>query len=395
MKRNLGIYIHIPFCIKKCSYCDFISFENKLDFQGKYIEQLKKEIESQKEILKNSDITTIYIGGGTPSAIKSKYIVEIINYLNEYINFKESNNIEITIEVNPGTVTKQKLTDYYNSGINRISIGLQCVQDRLLKIIGRIHNFEQFLETFKMAKTVGFKNINVDLMIGLPEQNIEDIKQSIEKILELNPEHISVYSLIVEEGTKISKKIEEGFYQLPDEELERMEYSYVKNKLELAGYNHYEISNFAKEGFFSKHNLNCWKQEEYLGFGIAAHSYYDNIRFSNTIDLNKYLNAKSKDFEEANIENMIKLVKINSLKEIHEVQSELDKKREYMLLGLRTLKGVSITEFKQKFIENPIYLFRKELEKLVNEELIEIDLDYIKLTRKGLDLANLVWEEFV
>ena len=232
-------------------------------------------------------------------------------------------------------------------------------------------------------------------MIGLPEQNIEDIKQSIEKILELNPEHISVYSLIVEEGTKISKKIEEGFYQLPDEELERMEYSYVKNKLELAGYNHYEISNFAKEGFFSKHNLNCWKQEEYLGFGIAAHSYYDNIRFSNTIDLNKYLNAKSKDFEEANIENMIKLVKINSLKEIHEVQSELDKKREYMLLGLRTLKGVSITEFKQKFIENPIYLFRKELEKLVNEELIEIDLDYIKLTRKGLDLANLVWEEFV
>ena len=395
MKRNLGIYIHIPFCIKKCSYCDFISFENKLDFQGKYIEQLKKEIESQKEILKNSDITTIYIGGGTPSAIKSKYIVEIINYLNEYINFKESNNIEITIEVNPGTVTKQKLIDYYNSGINRISIGLQCVQDRLLKIIGRIHNFEQFLETFKMAREVGFKNINVDLMIGLPEQNIEDIKQSIEKILELNPEHISVYSLIVEEGTKISKKIEEGFYQLPDEELERMEYSYVKNKLELAGYNHYEISNFAKEGFFSKHNLNCWKQEEYLGFGIAAHSYYDNIRFSNTIDLNKYLNATSKDFEEANIENMIKLVKINSLKEIHEVQSELDKKREYMLLSLRTLKGVSITEFKQKFIENPIYLFRKELEKLVNEELIEIDLDYIKLTRKGLDLANLVWEEFV
>ena len=395
MKRNLGIYIHIPFCIKKCSYCDFISFENKLDFQGKYIEQLKKEIESQKEILKNSDITTIYIGGGTPSAIKSKYIVEIINYLNEYINFKESNNMEITIEVNPGTVTKQKLIDYYNSGINRISIGLQCVQDRLLKIIGRIHNFEQFLETFKMAREVGFKNINVDLMIGLPEQNIEDIKQSIEKILELNPEHISVYSLIVEEGTKISKKIEAGFYQLPDEELERMEYSYVKNKLELAGYNHYEISNFAKEGFFSKHNLNCWKQEEYLGFGIAAHSYYDNIRFSNTIDLNKYLNATSKDFEEANIENMIKLVKSNSLKEIHEVQSELDKKREYMLLGLRTLKGVSITEFKQKFIENPIYLFRKELEKLVNDELIEIDLDYIKLTRKGLDLANLVWEEFV
>ena len=141
--------------------------------------------------------------------------------------------------------------------------------------------------------------------------------------------------------------------------------------------------------------MECWKQEEYLGFGIAAHSYYDNIRFSNTIDLNKYLNATSRDFEEDNIENMIKLVKSNSLKEIHEVQSELDKKREYMLLGLRTLKGVSITEFKQKFIENPIYLFRKELEKLVNEELIEIDLDYIKLTRKGLDLANLVWEEFV
>ena len=248
-----------------------------------------------------------------------------------------------------------------------------------------------------MAKKVGFKNINVDLMIGLPEQSIGDVKESIDKILELQPEHVSVYSLIVEDGTKISKLIENGVYSLPDEELERMEYSYVKNKLELVGYEHYEISNFAKEGYYSKHNLNCWKQMEYLGFGVSAHSYYENVRFSNTEDLNTYINASSQDFEEFNFKNLYNKIESDKskLKIIQEIQNIEDKKKEYMLLGLRTLKGVSISEFKQKFGENPIYLFRKELEKLVNEDLLRVDLDNIMLTRKGLDLANIVWEEFV
>ena len=397
MNREIGIYIHIPFCLKKCNYCDFISYENKLDIQEKYINNLKQEIYSQRDIIKNSNVTTIYIGGGTPSIIESKYILEIIEYLKNYIDRSNFENIETTIEVNPGTVTEQKLKDYHDVGINRLSIGLQAVQDELLKMLGRIHNYEQFLETYNMAKKVGFKNINVDLMIGLPEQSIGDVKESIDKILELKPEHVSVYSLIVEDGTKISKLIENGVYSLPDEELERMEYSYVKNKLELVGYEHYEISNFAKEGYYSKHNLNCWKQMEYLGFGVSAHSYYENVRFSNTEDLNTYINASSQDFEEFNFKNLYNKIESDKskLKIIQEIQNIEDKKKEYMLLGLRTLKGVSISEFKQKFGENPIYLFRKELEKLVNEDLLRVDLDNIMLTRKGLDLANIVWEEFV
>ena len=397
MNREIGIYIHIPFCLKKCNYCDFISYENKLDIQEKYINNLKQEIYSQRDIIKNSNVTTIYIGGGTPSIIESKYILEIIEYLKNYIDRSNFENIETTIEVNPGTVTEQKLKDYHDIGINRLSIGLQAVQDELLKMLGRIHNYEQFLENYNMAKKVGFKNINVDLMIGLPEQSIGDVKESIDKILELQPEHVSVYSLIVEDGTKISKLIENGVYSLPDEELERMEYSYVKNKLELVGYEHYEISNFAKEGYYSKHNLNCWKQMEYLGFGVSAHSYYENVRFSNTEDLNTYINASSQDFEEVNFKNLYNKIESDKskLKIIQEIQNIEDKKKEYMLLGLRTLKGVSISEFKQKFGENPIYLFRKELEKLVNEDLLRVDLDNIMLTRKGLDLANIVWEEFV
>ena len=397
MNREIGIYIHIPFCLKKCNYCDFISYENKLDIQEKYINNLKQEIYSQRDIIKNSNVTTIYIGGGTPSIIESKYILEIIEYLKNYIDRSNFENIETTIEVNPGTVTEQKLKDYHDIGINRLSIGLQAVQDELLKMLGRIHNYEQFLENYNMAKKVGFKNINVDLMIGLPKQSIEDVKESIDKILELQPEHVSVYSLIVEDGTKISKLIENEVYSLPDEELERMEYSYVKNKLELVGYEHYEISNFAKEGYYSKHNLNCWKQMEYLGFGVSAHSYYENIRFSNTEDLNTYINASSQDFEEFNFKNLYNKIESDKskLKIIQEIQNIEDKKKEYMLLGLRTLKGVSISEFKQKFGENPIYLFRKELEKLVNEDLLRVDLDNIMLTRKGLDLANIVWEEFV
>ena len=401
MKKEIGIYIHIPFCIKKCYYCDFISFSDKREYEEKYFEKLKQEILSQKEILEKSNITTIYIGGGTPSSTKSKNIAEIINTIKEIIvennkNFKE---IETTIEINPGTVTKEKLEEYYNIGINRISIGVQCVQDKLLKTIGRIHNYKEFLDTYLLARKIGFKNINIDLMIGLPTQTIEDIKESIEKILELKPEHISVYSLIVEENTKMERLIENGELQLPDEELERMEYNYVKNKLELAGYEHYEISNFAQKGYYSKHNFNCWNQKEYIGFGVSAHSYYENIRFSNTENFSEYINTSFEDFKDCNIPNLMKNIKeknkINKVKIIEEIQQKEDKEKEYMLLGLRTLKGVSISEFKHKFGENPIYLFRKELEELINENLVEIDLDDIRLTRKGLDLANIAWEKFV
>ena len=382
MNNNFGIYIHIPFCKRKCSYCDFISFSSKDSLIEGYVRALKKEIEEFD--FSKYNVTTIYLGGGTPSYIKEEYIKEILNLLKEkLVNNKVSwKYIEITIEVNPGTVTKEKLEIYKEVGVNRISIGLQSTNNSLLKQIGRIHKFEDFLDTYNLAKEVGFDNINVDLMIALPNQTIEDIKKSLGEIVSLSPNHISVYSLIVEEGTLIEKQIEEGKIKLPSDEEERRMYWYVKDFLELHGYKHYEISNFSKEGKESKHNLNCWNQEEYIGFGLAAHSYIDGIRFCNTSNLEEYID---------NIKN-------NSLcrnREVEERQKKEDKEKEFMMLGFRKIEGVDISKFKEKYGENPIFLFRKELDKLVSEGLIEVDLNNIRLTNKGLDLANIVFEEFI
>ena len=374
--KEIGVYVHIPFCKQKCYYCDFISYCNKDNLIDDYVKAVKKEIRMQNI---QSQITTVYIGGGTPSYIDSKYIVEII----EEIKKKNiSKRPEITIEVNPGTATKEKLKNYKKCGINRLSIGLQSAQDEILKEIGRIHNFEQFLETYQMARKVGFKNINVDLILGIPNQRIKDLKNSLEKIIELQPEHISVYSLIVEDGTTIANKIEKGELELPDEDTERNMYWYVKNTLELNGYIHYEISNFAKKGRESKHNKNCWNQNQYFGFGVAAHSYRDITRYSNTEKIEEYIkNVMTERLDRNRI--------------IHEIQKEYDAEKEYMLLGLRKIEGINISEFKLKFGDNPIYLFRNELKKLTDEGLIIVDEDYIRLTNKGIDLANLVWEEFV
>lgn len=374
--KEIGVYVHIPFCKQKCYYCDFISYCNKDNLIDDYVKAVKKEIRMQNI---QSQITTVYIGGGTPSYIDSKYIVEII----EEIKKKNiSKRPEITIEVNPGTATKEKLKNYKKCGINRLSIGLQSAQDEILKEIGRIHNFEQFLETYQMARKVGFKNINVDLILGIPNQRIKDLKNSLEKIIELQPEHISVYSLIVEDGTPIANKIEKGELELPDEDTERNMYWYVKNTLELNGYIHYEISNFAKKGRESKHNKNCWNQNQYFGFGVAAHSYRDITRYSNTEKIEEYIkNVMTERLDRNRI--------------IHEIQKEYDAEKEYMLLGLRKIVGVNISEFKLKFGDNPIYLFRNELKKLTDEGLIIVDEDFIRLNNKGIDLANLVWEEFV
>lgn len=376
--KELGIYIHIPFCKSKCSYCDFTSFANKERMIEKYIECLKKEIKENKE--DNYVVDTIYIGGGTPSFIDSKYIKEIVEIVKTKFKIKEE--AEITIEVNPGTVDEEKLKHYKKTGINRISIGLQSTNNKILKQIGRIHTYEEFLNTYNLVRKVGFKNINVDLMLALPNQTLEELEESVEKVIKLNPEHISIYSLILEEGTKMEELVDNKKIQLPSDELERKMYWDIKNKLEQNGYIHYEISNFSKKGFESKHNTNCWNQKEYLGFGLASHSYINNERFCNTNNIEEYI----KNIENNNIKSNI---------QICEVQNEEEKKKEYMMLGLRKIEGVDIGEFKNKFVDNPIYLYRKELEKLVNEDLIEIDLNNIKLTNKGLDLANLVWEEFI
>lgn len=374
--KELGIYIHIPFCVRKCLYCDFVSYAKKENVVEKYIEALQKEILNWKKSNKDVKIKTIYIGGGTPSCIDSKFITEILNL----INIKNAE--EITIEVNPGTVNKEKLYDYKNAGINRLSIGLQSTNNELLKKIGRIHNYEQFLETYKMAREVGFNNINVDLMIGLPGQTMDDLKTSLEDIINLNPEHISVYSLILEDETPLKKMIENNILKLPEEDLERQMYWYTKDFLKINGYNHYEISNFAKQGFYSKHNLDCWEQKEYIGFGISAHSYIDRKRFGNISNLDNYIkNCIEGGFDKNRI--------------IEEEQDKKDEMKEYMILGLRKINGISIQKFENKFNENPIVLFKRELNKLFNEGLIIIDGDIIRLSNKGLDFANIVWEEFI
>ena len=380
MIEKIGAYIHIPFCKQKCYYCDFLSFADKKEYEEKYVESLIKEIEVFKE--KNNDVEfdTIYIGGGTPSYIDSKNIARILQTLISDNNI--SNVDEITIEVNPGTFLKEKMLEYKQIGINRMSIGLQSTNNNLLKEIGRIHNFEDFLETYQTARKIGFENINVDLMIGLPNQTFDDIKDEIEHIIKLEPNHISVYSLILEENTKLEQFVLQGKMKLPDEELERHMYWYVKNKLELYGYKHYEISNFAKKGYESKHNLNCWNQKQYRGFGLGAHSYINNKRFSNTENIDLYINNINKE----NFENNIN---------IHEIQNIEMQEKEYMLLGLRKIDGIKIQEFENKFGMNPIFLFKNELNKLSNEGLIKVDGNKIMLTNKGIDLANIVWEEFI
>ena len=393
--QDFGVYVHIPFCQKKCKYCDFTSFDKcNENEKKKYIECLIKEIECRcamhsaliqnaKSTISNDipTITTIYIGGGTPSTLPQEDIEKILQTIKK--NFKIDENAEITIEVNPGTVDYEKLKKYHEIGINRLSIGLQSTHNRLLELLGRIHKYEEFLNVFEEARKAGFNNINVDLMLGLPTQCLEELEESIEKVISLNPEHVSVYSLILEEGTELEKLVSNNKLEMVSEDLERQMYWSTKKILEKNGYRHYEISNFAKKGFESKHNLSCWNQDEYIGFGLGAHSYMNKVRFSNIYNLDKYIE---------NIENdeCDKNVILQEKEQTFEEQA-----KEYMMLNLRKIQGVSISKFEQKFQLNPLFYFRFEISKLEEDGLIEVDLDDIRLTEKGLNLANLVFEEFV
>ena len=313
---RLGLYVHIPFCLKKCKYCDFVSFSCKEETINNYFEALGKEIENCKI---NEDISTIYIGGGTPSFVNSQYIINIMNIIRKKFTIKD--DAEVTIEINPGTINEEKLKDYKSVGVNRLSIGLQSTIDRLLKLIGRIHSYEDFLNTYNLARKIGFENINVDLMLALPTQTKEELIESLNNIICLKPNHISLYSLILEENTELESLVKDGKLKLPGEELERKLYHLSKKILEQNGYNHYEISNFAKMGFESKHNLDCWNQEKYLGFGLSAHSYFNNKRYSNKSNLDNYIkNINNSEFEK-NVE-------------VHEIQTEESKMKEYMMLRI-------------------------------------------------------------
>ena len=370
---NLGggklksLYIHIPFCKSKCYYCDFNSYSGKDYLIEKYVEALKCELKNTEHEFK-----TVYFGGGTPSNISSKYIKEIMHII--------KCDGEITLELNPGTITREKLLDYKQCGINRLSIGLQATQNDLLKRIGRIHTLEEFEEAFFLAREVGFNNISVDLMFGLPGQTVKNVKESLEYILGINPEHISCYSLIVHD--ELIDKHPEAFKDLPSDEIEREMYHLICSRLKESGYVQYEISNFAKSGFESKHNLCYWNQDEYYGIGAGASSYVDNVRYKNIDSIENYIVALNDGYYQ-------------DYQIIEETQNIESKLKEYMILRFRLLEGISINEAMLRFNINILDEFKEELKKLTNLELIEIQGDYIRLTSKGLDLANVVWEEFV
>ena len=373
--ERLGIYIHIPFCKSKCFYCDFNSYANHEELVDVYVEALKNEINTVND---NREVPSIYIGGGTPSYIDAKYIAEILETIRNKFNI--SNDAEITIEVNPGTVDRNKLKVYKKIGINRISFGLQTCQDELLKSIGRIHTFEEAKKGYLLAREYGFNNISIDLMFGLPKQSMDDLKYSLERIIELNPEHISTYSLKVEENTVFGRQQSEGKLILPNEDVERQMYYCIKNELKKAGYEHYEISNFAKPGYQSKHNNSYWEGQDYLGFGAGASSLYENTRYSNEINIQKYIN------------------KILNNEKVFEIEEELDEKArlsETMILGLRKLNGVSKIDVKEKFGYDIEEVYSSEITKLLRLELLIQEEDRIRLTDKGLDLANQVFMEFI
>lgn len=375
--NELGIYIHIPFCIKKCDYCDFVSVKPNDSLIEAYISSLLKEIEIYSKLINKFNIDSIFIGGGTPSSIDTEYIGKIFEKL--YSSFNIASNPEITIEVNPGTVENKKLKAYKQYGINRISLGAQSLNDKILLNIGRIHNELDILNTIESIKMEGFKNINSDLMIGLPEQTLDDVMSSLEKIIQLNLTHISLYSLIIEKGTKLYELEKNGKLLLPNEDEERLMYHQAKKILEKSGYIQYEISNFAKPGFECKHNLKYWTLQPFVGIGLNSHSNIWNYRFWN------YSNFKDYDY-------YIKKGKLPI--ENREFINTNSKITEFMILGIRLNSGINKEKFKRLFGTDMDYYYKDAIQKNINDGLIYDDGQCIKLTNKGLDLSNIVELDF-
>lgn len=383
MRENIGIYIHIPFCKKKCFYCDFVSYENKENLIQEYIDTVCLEILQNAEILSEDNISTIYFGGGTPSLIKVEYIEKILNTLKLFVT-DEKEIKEITIEINPNSASLDKLEKYYNLGINRLSIGLQSTHDKILRNIGRLHTFNDFKEVLKNANAVGFKNISVDLIYPLPGLNLSGFKETLNSMIKLKDEfnikHISVYNLEVHENTRLDFLLKEGFVSLCNEDEEYKMREELNKRLQDNGFVKYEISNYAYPGFESKHNLCYWNQEKYIGFGVNASSFFNLKRYRNTSNIDKYIDG------------------IKNNKNIVVETEELDKlslMKEYIILKLRLSKGVEISEFKQKFGTDIFDIFNTEFNSLKKDNLVNITSKNISLTSRGEEIANIVWEMFV
>ncbi|MDW7659974.1 MAG: radical SAM family heme chaperone HemW [Bacillota bacterium] len=380
--EKIGLYIHIPFCHSKCAYCDFSSYaignaqnENAIK---RYIHALSNEMDLYEEILRNVEIETLFIGGGTPTCIDGKYIHELINHLKKISNISET--AEVTIESNPGTITNEKLDHYLSAGINRISMGLQTTDNTLLSSIGRIHDFNTFVTSFRAIREAGIKNINVDIMFGLPGQTLENLHHTLDTLIELSPEHISAYALKLEEGTPMYEAEKKGLIHMPDEDLERTMYHIIIEVLKKSGYNQYEISNFSKKGFESRHNLVYWKNKPYLGLGLAAHSKMDQVRFSNETIMSRYL-EKIENGEKPAIDQV--------------VISEREDLFETIILGLRLNEGLNIQMINERYGIDFYSENEDTINKLRHQGLVQMTDDNLKLTLKGIDLSNQVFLTFM
>lgn len=397
MKKELELYLHIPFCVKKCAYCDFLSAPADRATQKEYVDALTKEIEQYREVYHEEyEVTTIFIGGGTPSLLEEVWINKIFQALHQ--SFQIAKVAEITIEANPGTVTAGRIKAWKDAGINRLSIGLQSVHREELTMLGRIHTYQEFLETYRLSREHGFENINIDLISAIPGQTVESWENTLTTIASLNPEHISAYSLIIEEGTpfydnyaKTEKPLKdkstsiiyrkpEPLPPLPDEETERAIYKTTKELLSQYGYERYEISNYAKKGYACRHNQGYWKRKNYLGIGLGASSLIGHKRYHNTADYKTY---------------------IKSIREKADIREEIEEltlaeeMEEYMFLGLRETEGVSIGRFQRNFKKSIFEIYGNQLEKLVKSGLLEIKEDRIFLTNYGIDVSNTVFLEFL
>lgn len=373
-KAPMELYVHIPFCIKKCDYCDFLSGPADEETQNKYVEALLTEI-NKSESFSEREISTVFIGGGTPSAVRSESIIRIMDALRRRFVFSE--NTEITMEANPGTLTPEKLKAYRNGGINRLSIGLQSADDRELLSLGRIHTYQEFLKSYFLAREAGFDNINIDLMLAIPGQTRKSWNRNLKTVADLRPEHISAYSLIVEEGTPFAtRKLE-----LPDEDEEYRMYEDTAGILGEYGYHQYEISNYAVKGYECRHNKGYWRRTDYLGLGLGAASLTGgNTRWNNTRNMQEYLKNSG------NPQKIRKDVSVLTGKEQQE---------EFMFLGLRMTEGISETEFQSCFGIPLSDIYGEILNKYKNMELLEKENGFWRFTRRGIHVSNWILADFL
>ena len=408
--KELELYLHIPFCERKCAYCDFLSAPADLPVRISYIKKLQEEIAYYGAQYGEYQVSSIFFGGGTPTILEGYQLAAILETVKEHFNI--TTDAEITVECNPGTLTAGKAEKLVQAGFNRLSMGLQSADDRELQLLGRIHNFAQFLESYDLARKAGFQNINVDLMSALPGQTLKSWQDTLQKVTALRPEHISAYSLIIEEGTPFYERFaederirEEGGHPrlLPEEDVERQMYELTETFLQIKGYERYEISNYAKLGYECRHNCGYWIRKDYLGLGLGASSLVEHQRFQNTSDLKTYLEQEYSpqcEGQDERIAETIQLQEETGLTQTgHHIHIEtLDKKsemEEFMFLGLRLMAGISRQQFEDTFRVTLESVYGEVLRKLKGEQLIEEVAGYVRLTEHGIDVSNYVLAEFL